>query len=345
MINDEANNNSITPVVNQNIVLVTGATGLLGSHLIKELLKEGKKIKALYRNEEAIKSFAKSDLVSWVKADILDISSLEDAMQQVSEVYHCAALVSFNPKKKEELIKINVEGTANVINACLNAGVQKLVHVSSVAALGRMREDETINETMNWTEETSNSVYGQSKYLAEMEVWRGIAEGLKAIMVNPTIILGAGIWTNGSTEIFKSVYEEFPFYTEGITGFVDVEDVSKVMVQLMNSDLNAQRFIVSAENKSYKDLFALIADNFKRKRAKYKVTPFIAGIVWRWEAIKSLFSGKGPLLTKETAATALAKVYFDNSSLLNVLPAFSYTPIEKSIERICLELKNKNKLQ
>ena len=325
---------------NEGGILITGATGLLGSHLTKQLLQKNKKVKALYRNESSKISFEENDnLIEWVKGDILDIPSLEDAMQGVKEVYHCAALVSFNPKRKKELFKINVEGTANVVNTCINFGVKKLVHVSSVAALGRIREDVTIDETMNWTQETSNSEYGRTKYLAEMEVWRGIAEGLQAVMVNPVIILGAGDWTKGSSEIFKSVYNEFPWFTNGSTGFVDVDDVAKAMILLMESEVSAERFILSAENKIYGDLFNLIADNFAKKHPKNKVTPFVAALVWRWEALKSLFTGKAPLLTRETAATGLAKVNFNNSKLLKALPAFSYTPLEKSVERICNELK------
>lgn len=326
----------------EKYALVTGATGLLGSHLIKQLIEKGKNIKALYRSEASRTSAGINNvLVEWVQGDILDIPSLEDAMINVDEVYHCAALVSFSPKRKKDLNKINVEGTANVVNACINAGVRKLVHVSSVAALGRIREDVPIDETMNWTEETSNSEYGRTKYLAEMEVWRGIAEGLDAVMVNPVIILGAGDWEKGSSEIFKSVYDEFPWYADGVTGFVDAQDVARAMIMLMESDLTAQRYILSAANKSYKEIFDLIAENFKKKKASKRVTPFIAALVWRWEALKSIITGKPPMVTKETAATALAHVYFDNSKLLKALPAFTYTPIEKSVERICGELMRK----
>lgn len=318
---------------------------MLGTHLIKQLISKGKKIKALYRSDAARTSAGINNvLVEWVQGDILDIPSLEDALINTDEVYHCAALVSFSPKRKKELYKINAEGTANVVNACIYAGIRKMVHVSSVAALGRIREDVAIDETMNWTEETSNSEYGRTKYLAEMEVWRGIAEGLDAVMVNPVIILGAGDWEKGSSEIFKSVYDEFPWYAEGTTGFVDVQDVARAMIMLMESSLSAQRYILSGANKSYKYVFDVIADNFRKKRPSKKVTPFIAALVWRWEAIKSIITGKAPLVTKETAVTALAHADFDNSKLLKALPAFSYTPLEESVARICAELKKKHEL-
>jgi nucleoside-diphosphate-sugar epimerase len=260
---------------------------------------------------------------------------LSEAMQGVTQVYHCAAVVTFNPKRKAELFKINVEGTANVVNAALDAGVKKLVHVSSVAALGRIRKDEVVNETMNWTEETSNSNYGQSKYLGELEVWRGMGEGLEAAIVNPSIILGAGNWNSGSSQVFKSVYDEFPWYTNGTTGFVDVRDVVAAMIGLMESDISGQRYILSAENKTYREVFNLMADAFGKKRPHKEVTPFIAGLVWRLEALKSRFTGKEPLITKETAATALAKVQFDHSKILAALPNFKFHSIEDTIQHSC----------
>ena len=190
------------------MILVTGATGLVGSHLIKALVAQGRTVRALYRSE--IPATPEASAIEWFKADILDIVALEEAMVGVQQVYHCAAIVSFTAKNKSALQHTNIEGTANIVNACLNAGVEKLLFVSSVAALGRIREDQAINETMNWSEETSNSEYGKSKYLAEIEVWRGMGEGLNVVVVNPVIILGPSDWKKGSTAIFKSAYDEFP---------------------------------------------------------------------------------------------------------------------------------------
>jgi dihydroflavonol-4-reductase len=322
------------------MIFITGATGLVGSHLIKQLTQQDVYIKALYRKEIPFSH----PRIEWIKGNISDVILLEDILQDGDEVYHCAAKVSFNPKDKRELFKTNVEGTANIVNACLNAGIKKLLHVSSVSALGRIRQNATINETMHWSAETSNSTYGESKYLAEMEVWRGIAEGLNAVMVNPTIILGAGDWNTGSSEIFKTIYKEFPYYSDGVTGFVDVDDVVKAMIALMNSDISAERFIISAENISYKELFNMIAESFHKKPPHKKITPFMAASVWRLDAIRSLFTGKAPFITKETARTALTKVYFDNSKLLQALPSFNYTPVKNSVERICDELKQINSL-
>jgi nucleoside-diphosphate-sugar epimerase len=277
--------------------------------------------------------------VEWIEGDILDIPSLEIALEGIQHVYHCAAIVSFIPRQRKLLYKVNIEGTANVVNACLNAGVKKLLHVSSVSALGRMRENETVNESMQWSEKTNNSEYGKTKYLAEMEVWRGIGEGLEAVMVNPSIILGASDWNKGSSALFKNAYNEFPWYTEGVTGFVDVKDVVNAMIQLMESEVYGQRFIINATNITYRELFTLIASSFGKKPPHKKVTRLIGEMVWRGEAVKSLFNGKQPFITKETARTAQAKVFFDNNKLLEYIPSFQYTPLALTVQQICEDLK------
>jgi dihydroflavonol-4-reductase len=322
------------------MILVTGGAGLVGNELIKQLLAQGKTVKAIY-NKSPLK-FANSSTFISVPCDILDVYALEDAMQDITEVYHCAAIVSFAPKDENKLYKINVEGTANVVNACLNASIRKLVYVSSVAALGRIRVGEMINETMQWTPETSNSKYGHSKYLAEIEVWRGVAEGLNAVVVNPVIILGAGNWNEGSSKLFKSVYEGFPWFTTGISGFVHVQDVANAMTQLMQSDITAEKFIISAENATYQSILNTIAKGFNVKQPSKKVTPLLAAITWRLEAIKSKFTRSSPLITKETAATSLAEVKFDNSKLLKFLPEFKYSNLETTISDTCKALLQMN---
>ena len=321
------------------MILVTGGAGLLGNELIKQLLDAGKEVRAIY-NKTPLQNFNSAKLQQ-VSCNILDVIGLEKAMQGIEEVYHCAGMVTFNPRHRHQMFKVNVEGTANVVNIALDAGVKKLVHVSSVAAMGRLREDKPIDETMNWTEETSNSKYGQSKYLAEMQVWRGISEGLDAVIVNPVIILGAGNWDGGSTQLFKSVYDEFPWYATGTSGFVDVRDVAIIMQQLMKSNITAQRFIISAQNKSYAEVITLIAKAFGKRPPYKKVTPLIAAIVWRLEAIKSFFTGKLPLVTKETSKTALTNANFDNSKLLRYLPGFTYRSIETCIKDTCFSLQQK----
>ncbi|MEP7109610.1 MAG: NAD-dependent epimerase/dehydratase family protein [Ferruginibacter sp.] len=321
------------------MILVTGGAGLLGRELIKQLLSKGKQVRAIF-NKTPLPDFHSNHLQQF-QCNILDIIGLEELMQGVDEVYHCAAIISFELSRKREMFKINVEGTTNVVNAALSTGVKKLVHVSSVSALGRPGQNEPINESMNWTEETGNSYYGNSKYLGELEVWRGIGEGLDAVIINPSIIFGEADWNTGSSQIFKTIYDEFPWYTEGITGFVDVRDVAKAMIALMESNISGERFIISAENRSYRDVFNLIANAFGKKQPYKKVTPFIAAIVWRLEAIKSLLTGNKPLITRETAGTALANTHYENSKLPEFLPGFRYRALEETITDTCSRMQQK----
>jgi nucleoside-diphosphate-sugar epimerase len=241
------------------------------------------------------------------------------------------------------MMKINGEGTANVVNLAIDAGVRKLVHVSSVAAIGRAK-DGVIDEDCEWQESKNNSRYAVSKYQGEIEAWRGVAEGLDVAIVNPSIILGAGFWDDGSGMLIKNAWKEFPYYTQGINGFTDVKDVVEVMFRLMESDIKGQRFIVSADNWRYLDLFTQMADQLGKKPPHIAVKPWLAEIVWRMEALKSQLTGKKALLTKETARTAQMKVYYNNSKILHALPGFSFTPLQSTIEEICqvfLEQKKK----
>lgn len=317
------------------MVFVTGGTGLLGSYLLRELVARGKKVSALYRKE--VPQTGYSNQVQWIQGDIHDVVLLEEAMQKAKEVYHCAAMVSFNPKNKYQLLKVNAEGTANMVNAALKAGVQKLVHVSSVSALGRKRDGMEVTEETRWEEESNNSNYGRSKYFAEVEVWRGISEGLNAVIVNPTLILGAGNWEEGSSAIFKKAWNGFPWYTEGISGFVDAGDVAKAMIMLMESDISNEKFIISAENWPFRKVFTAMAAAFGKRPPYKKASPYMAGLLWRIEKVRGLFTGKEPLLTREAADTARRKVYFDSSKLLKALPGFTYKPLQQTIEECCDE--------
>ena len=313
-------------------ILITGANGLLGTYLIKELLKSEENIIGLYRTSLPV-TLTEDELerVEWVKGDILDVVLLTDLMEECDVVYHCAGLVSFNPKMARKLIKVNVEGTANVVNAALATGIKKLIHVSSVAAIGRKRNNATVNEDTKWDETANPSVYGESKYLGELEVWRAYSEGLDVAIINPVIILGVGDWSHGSSATFKSAFNEFPWYTEGISGFVDAADIAKAMVMLMRSNISGERFILSSENKSYKSVFSEMAEAFGKKAPYKKVTPLLASLVWRIERLKSFITGNDPLLTKETADTAQQKVYFDNAKILRSLPGFSFKPVSETI--------------
>ncbi len=327
-------------ITKDHIILVTGAAGLLGATVVKNLLQNDFKVVATYHQREP--SIAPHPQLTIQQLDLLDVVATGDLLQEVDAVIHCAGKVSFHSRDRMLLYKVNVEGTANLANAAIATSIKKFIHVSSVAALGRIRPGEMITEEMNWTAESSNSIYGHSKYLGEMELWRAMAEGLPAAIVNPTIIIGDGDWNEGSMKIFKSVYEEFPWYTEGATGFVDSRDVANAILTLLQSDVEDERFILSGHQETYKNIFFKIADALGKKRAHKKVTPFLAGLVWRWEKLKSRFSGEAPLVTKETTETAFAIASFDNSKFLKAFPKFEYTALDTTIKETAALLLKRN---
>jgi nucleoside-diphosphate-sugar epimerase len=317
---------------NDGLVLVTGASGFVGRHLVRFLSGKGEQVRALYQNtppDEELKSLPNT---IWQQCDLLDVYDVEAAMEGVAEVYHCAAIVSFHAKDKPYMLHFNVESTANVVNEALERGIRKLIYLSSVAALGRNGEQKIITEEEQWEESRYNSSYGYSKNMAEMEVWRAIGEGLSAAILNPGIILGAGDWNKGSAALMRIVNKEFPYYTAGINSWVDVADVVNTAWQLMKSDIEAERFIVSGGNFAYKDIFTMMANALKKRPPHIAANRFMSDLVWRFGKLKSRFTGKSPSVTKEMARTAQERCFYDNSKLLKALPNFSYTPIELTIE-------------
>ncbi len=323
------------------MILVTGGTGFLGMHLLEMLFKKNVSIRATYRGnfptyfpEYLIKN------IDWHVCDITDVETLETTFENINYVYHCANMVSFLPAHKKQMDYINVEGTANIVNACLRNNIKKLVHVSSVAALGRSENEEHITEKKEWLESSENSNYAQSKYHAEMEVWRGIAEGLSAVIVNPAIILGEGNWNTGSCQLFKTCFNEFPFYTQGITGWVDVLDVAKAMILLMESDITEQRFILCENNYSYQHIFTSIATHFNKKAPQFFARSWMVSIVWRLLAVKQAITGKASSITKETAHSSQQQYYYSNKKILSSLPSFTFTSMQQCIIRSCAWYKN-----
>lgn len=318
----------------KNIVLVTGASGFLGRHLVQLLSKQGCTVRALYNNTPPLEEQQQLAGVTWQKCDLLDIFDVEEAMQNVSEVYHCAAIVSFRKKDKEQLLHFNTQSTANIVNEALLQDVCKLVYVSSIASLGRSKEGVPITEEEQWEESKYNSVYAESKHLAELEVWRGQGEGLSAVVINPGIILGEGDYNAGSAGLIKMIHNEFPYYTAGTNAWVDVKDVASVMLALMQSDIQGERFIVSVGTFSYKEVFTTIAKAMGKKPPHKLAGKWLSAIVWRLSALKSWMTGKTATLTKETARTAQRKAAYDNTKLLKALPSFHYTPFTQSAKRI-----------
>lgn len=329
------------------MIFVTGGAGLVGSALLKQLLQQNKgPIKALYRNNFP-PTLTKEELaqIQWIKGDVLDTSLMYQELKECKQVYHSAAIVSYHQKRREQMYHINIEGTANMVNASLECGVEKFLHVSSVAAIGRIRKGEAVNEETKWTEETNGSHYGKTKYLSELEVWRGIGEGLNAVIVNPSIILGEAEWEVGSSSLFKNVWNEFPWFTYGSTGYVDAIDVAKVMIDLMESNISAQRYILANEHLSYKEMLTKIANTFGKHPPQREAKQWMGDIVWRIEHLKSLISGKEPLLTKETTRTAHATTVFSNEKIKTALPGFTFTSVDETIARTCKWLKEYYKLK
>lgn len=299
-------------------------------------------VRALKRSQSKMPAFIDPHIlnkVDWVEGDILDIISLEEAMKGIDTVIHSAAIVSFSKKHRPAMYQVNVEGTANVVNAALQTGLRRLVHISSVAALGRKKDRSTVNETAKWEDSKTNTHYAISKFRAELEVWRGFAEGLEGVILNPATILGYGNWQEGSTAIFRNVFQEFGWYTNGINGFTDVEDVAKATVMLSQSEITEARFVVCNDNWSFRKLLNTMADGFGKQRPHREATPQLSALAWRWEALKSFFSGGSPLITRESAKVANSETLFDGSKLVSVLPGFQYRPLEETIQNACARYK------
>lgn len=322
------------------MIVVTGASGFLGQHLVKRLSQEGAPIRAIYHRTAPNTALLNLPNTTWVQADLLDICDVANILEGAKQVYHCAAIVSFDHTDKQRLIQINTDSTAHVVNAALEQGVEKLAYVSSIAALGRAHSGVEITETTEWEDSPHNTTYSQSKYYAELEVWRGIAEGLNAVIVNPGILLGEGDWEKGSAKLIKTVDSEFPFYTSGVNAWADVKDVTEILVQLMKSDCNEERFVVSAGNYAYKDIFTMMATALQKKPPHIKAGKLLTELVWRWSVLKNIFSKTPSTITKETARTAQKKVLYNNQKLFSVLPDFRYTPIEETIQRMAAAYQN-----
>lgn len=314
-------------------VLVTGGTGFLGSYIIKELVEKNYAVRAIHRNHKLPSYIPKEilDKVEWVEGNILDVISLEEAMDDIDTVIHAAAMVSFVKKDRKQMYQINVEGTANVVNMALEKNIRRFVHISSVASLGRTANGGSVNEEKKWEESKVNTHYAKSKYKGELEVWRGISEGLSGIILNPSTLLGYGDWNSSSCTIFKKVHDGFNWYTPGINGFVDVQDTARATIALMESDITEQRYIINGDNWLFKRLQDTIAVSMDKKKPSRQTTSLLLNIAWRMEKLKSFFTGKRPLLTRDSARVAQSKTYFENNKLLTALPGFSFTPLEQSI--------------
>ena len=327
------------------MILVTGGTGLVGAHLLYHLVKNGEKIRAIYRSEERIKKVQEvfsfyaddvADLISkieWFKADITDVPAMIPAFIGVEKVYHCAAFISFNSKDYREMRKVNIHGTAIIVNLSIDAKVHKICFVGSIASVGDSLKGGLITEENEWNPESDNSGYSITKFGAEMEIWRASQEGVDVVIVNPGVILGSGFYTAGSGKIFSQVYNGLNYYTNGITGFVGVKDVVAAMIKLMNSSIKNERFILVAENKSFKEIFFSIADAFGKKRPTKNSKPWQTAIFWRVSWVLSLFSRKEPLLSKYSARSAHSISKYSSEKVEKMLP-FQFEKVDEVIKEV-----------
>lgn len=330
---------------NQADILVTGATGLLGAHLLQQLASRGLRVRAICRNgssrritDKVFAAYAKDPAadaarVEWVTGDVTDYFSLEKAFEGIEKVFHVAGAVSFLKKDRRKLEAVNVRGTANVVDAALQTGVKKLVYVSSVSALGRADLDDLITEETPWKNSPLNTHYAVTKHAGEREAWRGAEEGLQVLVVNPGLIIGYGDWETGSGKIVKRIADGQSFYTDGSNGWVDVRDTARAMIELDAAGAYGEKFILVGENIPFDRAFASIARHIGSKAPGIKAGPaLIRFAVWS-EKLKALFTGKEPLVTRETAMTASLKSRYDNSKLGRRI-AFAYTPFEETVEEV-----------
>jgi dihydroflavonol-4-reductase len=328
------------------MILVTGGTGLVGSHLLHLLLKNGEKMKATYRSKESLKkaekifaSYGASKLlnqIQWVQADVTDYFSLQDIFEDVTHVYHCAAVVSFDRRKADSMYEVNVEGTKNMVNLSLINGIQKFCHVSSVASLGKYADDRCTDEEAIWAHSDETSYYSITKYYAENEIWRAAEEGLKTVIVNPATIIGFGDWEESSTAIIKKIYDGLNFYTPGSNAFIGVTDVVKAMHKLMNSTIYDQRYILVADNWSFQKLFTHIAKGLGKNPPQKAAPRWLANSLRRIDEIRYFLLGSKTVLTKQSVDTAYKKKCFSAEKIKKEL-SFEFEPMEKVIKKVTAE--------
>ena len=318
-------------------VFVSGGTGFVGSYMIRQLLKKGYHVRALKRkNSPTLLVDDIKDKIEWVEGDLNDFPSLSDYIQGVDQIYHAAALVSFNAKDRYKMLKVNVEGTENLVNLALEYGIEKFLHVSSIAALGRTEKSNKVNENSLWENSHLNSDYAISKFKAESEVWRGIQEGLSAVIVNPSLIMGSGFWHQGTNKMFQQIDKGLLFYTKGAGGFVDVRDVAKASIALMESDISGERFILNSQNIPYQDLFTMIAKNIKKPAPKILASSWMLNLMWRFDSIKSSVLGVDSKFSKELIRSFETKFDYENNKIVKDL-GYEFIPTEQTISQTAIQ--------
>jgi dihydroflavonol-4-reductase len=324
------------------MIAVTGANGLLGSFIVRQLISRNIPVVALKRQHSDTSLLDDvSSLVTWRDGDVLNPVQLEEALDGVTGVVHAAAIVSFSPSRANSVMDINVQGTRNVINECQAKGVKRLVHISSVAALGRQKGQRLIDETNQWVDSPMNTVYAESKYLAELEVFRAQEEGMSTVILNPSVILAPADWTKSSAKLFKYVWDEKPFYSDAFLNYVDVRDVADITYRLLdNTSIEGQRFILNAGKISFHNFFQAVAKRFRKKPPQKKLSPALLQVAARLEVFRSWFTGGEPLLTRETARLAGTEFLYDNLKIKKAL-SIEFQPIDASLDWCCEQYMTK----
>lgn len=310
---------------------ITGASGFLGSYLAKKLINRGEKVISIRRPStrlDLLGSYA--DQIVWHEGDILDVPSLEIAMQEATKVYHCAAKISFDHPQRAYMYKVHAEGTANIVNVSLYHRIKKLIHVSSISALPIPKHEELIDENADWSNNPYPLHYGKSKFMAEREAYRAMTEGIDTIIVNPSTIIGAGYWNEGGGNFFLNASKGYPFYTDGIVGFVDVRDVADCMIQLMNSEIKNEKFILSAENYSFQKFFAAVSTSLNKKEPTFRVSGLLGQVAIATDFFQSMLNGNNRLVTSETIKLANLKANYDHSKIVQALQ-YNFIPLQQTV--------------
>jgi len=336
------------------MVLVTGGTGLVGAHLLLHLLQKGVQVRAIHRkgsnlkrvekvfgyySENAKALFAKID---WVGADLKDIPALQSAFRDIEYVYHAAALISFDPGDYKKLLKINAEGTANIVNLCIANSIQKLCYVSTIGTIGKSINDTSATEENEWNDQNVN-VYALSKYEAEMEVWRGSQEGLPIVIVNPGVIVGPGFWETGTGKLFTAANKAYKFYLPGGTGFITVHDVIKMMTSLMDSQIENERFIAVAENLSFQEILTRLTKGLGKSAPTKKIKYWQLEIGRIGDSIWSAVTGKPRSITKNSIHSLKYRDEYNNQKIQKVL-GFQFESLEPTITFSCRRFLEENSL-
>lgn len=329
------------------MILISGGTGLIGGHLLLLLSKAKEPIRAIYRSQsklENVKALFKNqnndnfDKIQWIKANLLDLPSLERAFEGVTKVYHCAGLISFDPNSYKQLRKVNIDGTANLVNLCIANKIEKLAFISSIAVFGGQALEKEIDETSYWNPEAENNVYAIAKYGAEMEVWRATQEGVPVVIVNPGVVLGEGFKDSASSTIFKRIEKGFSYYPPGSTGFVDVKDVCRAIHLLMESTIYNQRYILVGALLKYKTVLSQIAAKLGRKAPGKELKKWQLKLLWRLDALVTFVCRKERLLSRHSAQSLWSTSQYSSNKIIKDLK-FEFTEISTTIERICNTLK------